>query len=217
MYVTIAEYDDSYLHYLQNKKPLEEAGFLTMNRFGPIMTNASSNMATLAAILKRLLPYAAAHPPTHKSPAPSPARGRSAEQPPVSVPGSREQSALGAITKGVQAMTVTGDPSEERARSSGTPPALDARESSRVLPIQSASHPSGTPADQPANPQVGQSGGQHGGQADAAQRGHSDGGRGGPGRGQGPARGRSRGGSRGGNRGGSRGGNRGGSRGGRGQ
>jgi hypothetical protein len=58
MYLTIAEYEDSYLQYLQASIPIEDAGFLTMNRFGPFKTVSCHDMEVLAVVLKALIPYA---------------------------------------------------------------------------------------------------------------------------------------------------------------
>jgi hypothetical protein len=58
MYLTIAEYEDSYLRYLQASIPIEDAGFLTMNRFGPFKTVSCRDMEVLAVVLKALIPYA---------------------------------------------------------------------------------------------------------------------------------------------------------------
>lgn len=83
MYLTIAEYEDSYLHYLQGETSLEGAGFLTMHRLGPFQTGSSSNMNLLAGALKVLIPYAATFPPAKKSRSPSPTEGpRSASREP---------------------------------------------------------------------------------------------------------------------------------------
>jgi hypothetical protein len=218
MFLTIAEYEDNYLRYLQKKVSVDEAGFLTMHQLGPFYTDEGNNMDLLAALLKTVIPYAIAFPPTTKSPSPPPEPGQSKptkksrgrQLPAAQGPGldSRDPSPMAALAQGVQTMTVTGGTSEVE----GTPP--DNQQSGRVLRSHTASR-SETPTDPPADPQVGQSGGQHGIQPAPAQRGQSDGGRGGPGRGRGRGEAPARGGNRGGNRG-SQGGNRGGNRGSRG-
>jgi hypothetical protein len=74
MYLTIAEYNDGYLRYLQNKIPLEEADYLTMHRFGPFNIDQVSHLDLLGGVLRILIPYASSHPPTAKSRSPSPPR-----------------------------------------------------------------------------------------------------------------------------------------------
>jgi hypothetical protein len=192
MFLTVAEYEDNYIRYLQKKVSVDEAGFLKMYQLGPFQTNEGNNMDLLAALLKIVIPYAIAYPPTRKSPSPPPSPRQSratkekrGKQPAAAQgpgPGPRDPSPVAALAEGVRTMTVTGDPAEVEATPQDT-----SQQNSRVLRSHTASHQNQPPTGQPAGAQIGQPGAaqHHGSQPAAPQRGHGDGGRGGPGRGQG--------------------------------
>jgi hypothetical protein len=63
IYVTLAEYQVTYIRYLKKQVDFENAPFLLMTTYGPFMTTESGNMGWLGAILRVLLPYAATHRP----------------------------------------------------------------------------------------------------------------------------------------------------------
>lgn len=59
IYVTIADYTESYVDYLYGKGEFEDAECLRMQMFGPFFTDDPSHMAYLGAVLRKLLPFAA--------------------------------------------------------------------------------------------------------------------------------------------------------------
>lgn len=129
IYVTIAEYERAYLKYLCNKVPFEQAGYLTMHRFGPFMTQVKSNMEKLGGFLKVLLPYAEAFKAPTPSPSPSPPR------PPIDDGrGARGNSPSSAsLLPGMRGLSMGEDRSSSESRaSSGSPtPAPRSRSNQR--------------------------------------------------------------------------------------
>lgn len=197
LYITIAEYEDSYLHYLQGRNSLEDSGFLTMNRFGPFRINRSLHMNFFGGIMKVLIPYAAKYAPQQKSPSPEPApaersasgeRGRSPHTPSrvSELTTGRDGSPLARMTSNLENLEIHGHPKAD-SRSSYSSPSSGAQERSQLSSGQTAVQP----AAQQSGQSIGLSSRPPAGQQSSQNPGPGRGGRARGGRGRGRGRGAS--------------------------
>lgn len=58
IYLIIAEYESSYVRYLQGQTSIAEADFLTMHRLGPFDTEKGNDMDLFGGVLQELLHHA---------------------------------------------------------------------------------------------------------------------------------------------------------------